>query len=102
MRNEGGYSQIFFPDGRMRTTADLNGKRVNINGAMLETSTFTCFHCNVVVHVLPRADVNAVGMCRNCMKPICEKCAALPCKPWEKKMMEAEARTQALRSYGVE
>ena len=92
MRNEGGYSQIFFPDGRMRTTADLNGKRVNINGAMLETSTFTCFHCNTVVHVLPKSDVNSVGFCKKCMKPICQKCASLPCIPFERQLEEIEAK----------
>ena len=99
MRNEGGYSQIFFPDGRMRTTVDLNGTKVQLNGSMLEASTYTCFHCNKVVHVLPKADVNAVGMCRNCMKPICQECSNKPCAPWEKKMQAEEARAMALRSY---
>ena len=99
MRNEGGYSQVFFPDGRMRTTADLNGTKVEINGAMFEASTFTCIHCNTVIHVPPKADVNFVGMCRSCMKPICQKCSGKPCTPWEEQMQRAEARDQALRSY---
>ena len=99
---EGGYSQIFFPDGKMRTTANLNGKQVQINGAMFEASTFTCVHCNKVEHVLPKSDVNSVGFCRSCMKPICQTCSGKPCRPWEEAMQRAEARGHALRSYGCD
>ena len=102
MRNEGGYSQIFFPDGRMRTVADLNGVKVKINGAMFESSTFTCVHCGKIEHVLPKADVNAVGFCRNCMKPICRECSSKPCRPLEQALQEAEAKGQARRSYEEE
>lgn len=99
MRNEGGYAQIFFPDGKRESVADLNGTKVRLTGPLFESSTFTCVHCNSVVHVPPRADVNFVGMCRSCMKPVCQKCSGQPCRPWEEAMQRSEARGLARRSY---
>ena len=100
IRNEGGYARIFYNDGNREDKARLNGTQVKIQGSLYESSTFSCFHCNTVVHVPPKSDVNFVGVCRQCMKPICQECSRKVCLPWEKKMQQAEARYQALRSYG--
>lgn len=67
-----------------------------------EFDTFTCFHCNVIVKVVPKADMDRTGsMCRICMKMVCAKCAPLGCSPFEKKIEALEAKYRALRSYGI-
>lgn len=82
---QGGYAVIVDPDG---------GK--------IEASTFTCAHCNSIVHVWPKMKMDDLGsMCRNCMKMVCAKCSDLGCVPFEKKLERLEARDRALRSYGV-
>lgn len=84
MRKPGGYAFIFDPDG-IRQEAD----------------TFTCAHCNSVVHVKPKCNPDDLGgMCRLCMKMVCPKCVDLGCSPFEKKLEIMEKRDQALRSYG--
>lgn len=104
MRNPKGYGQIFFPDGSKESIAafDDPANKVRVTGSMYEVDTFRCEHCGGVVHVPAKADVNFVGMCRNCMKPICQKCSAQPCIPFERKLVEAEERGRTLRSYGLE
>jgi hypothetical protein len=85
VRNPGGYAKSF--DDR---------------GIGLECDTFTCFHCNTVVHVNPKCHPDELGgMCRLCMKMICPACVDLPCLPFEKKLEIMEAKDRALRSYGV-
>lgn len=67
-----------------------------------EVDTFTCFHCNRVVRVMPKADMDRTGsMCRGCMKMVCARCAGNGCTPFEKKLEAWEARDRALRSYGL-
>jgi uncharacterized protein YprB with RNaseH-like and TPR domain len=67
-----------------------------------EASTFTCVHCNTVVHVKPKTNPDEFGsMCRLCMKMVCRHCANLGCTPFEKKLEMMEKRDIALRSYGV-
>lgn len=92
MGRQGGYTQIFFCDGNTQegSVADLSGEKVLIRASTYECDTYTCHHCNQVKHVLPKADVNAVGFCRNCMKAICEPCSALPCIPFEEKLRMIE------------
>lgn len=104
MRREGGVAQIFYADGigGAAREANLNGQRFTLDSSITEMSTFTCFHCNGVVHVPPRADVNFVGMCRNCMRPICQRCSGKPCEPFERKLQEAEDRSRLMREYGLE
>jgi hypothetical protein len=102
MRNPGGYAQVFFPDGNKESTAVFDETRttVNINAGVFELDSFSCSHCNAVVHVPAKSDVNFVGFCRHCMKPVCQRCSALPCHPFEKALQEAEERDRIRRSYG--
>ena len=79
--------------GGPKTSLELDG----------EVDTFTCNHCQFIVHVPPRADPSNVGgLCRQCMGLICPKCVARGnCTPWEQTMEKMEAREDALRSYGL-
>lgn len=88
MGREGGMAQIFFCDGNTKdgNVTNLSGEKVLVRSSTYECSTFTCIHCGGVEHVPPKADVNAVGFCRNCMKPVCRPCSNLPCKPYEEKL----------------
>ena len=59
-----------------------------------EADTFTCAHCNRVVHVRARANPDEFGsMCRNCMKMVCPnpECNR-DCTPFMKKIDEEEER----------
>lgn len=68
----------------------------------VERDTFTCCHCNHVVHVQPMARMDEFGsMCRNCMKMVCPKCADGPCVPFEKKLQEMEQRQYIRRQYSM-
>ena len=80
MRNPGGYATLV-------TDAGLQ-----------EYDTFTCCHCNSVVHVQAKASMDKVGgWCTLCFKPTCPRCdAAGACTPFEKKL-EAMERTARLR-----
>ena len=73
------------------------------DGAIAERDTFTCGHCNCVVHVKPQADPADVGgLCKCCMTLICPRCVQTGvCDPLEKKLERQEARYHALRSYGL-
>lgn len=85
MRRPGGYGVITSPDG------------------VEEHDTFTCFHCNKVVIVLPKAAPETIGgMCYQCMKLVCPTCVDLgTCTPFEKRLEAIERRADALRSYRV-
>ena len=85
MRRPGGYAVITGPDGTV------------------EADTFTCFHCQRIVHVPPKADPAQLGgMCYQCMKLVCPRCVGLgDCSPFERKLEAMERRADALRSYGV-
>ena len=95
MINAKGYAQIFFPDGNRESMVRFDGKTAQVvHGANVELDTFTCAHCGSVEHVQPRVDVNAVGFCRSCMKPICARCSSKPCAPFEKRLIESEERSR--------
>jgi hypothetical protein len=100
MRNPGGYAVIVSPDA---TEVNFDGFRCEkINAGTVEFDTFTCCHCNKVMHVKAKAPMEEFGsMCRNCMKMVCPVCANGPCIPFEKKLDEMEKRDIALRSYGL-
>lgn len=67
-----------------------------------EADTFTCAHCNHVIHVKPKMRPEDMGgFCRMCMKPVCQECVDGACVPFEKRLEQEEARYHALRSYGV-
>ena len=85
MRNPGGYAVFIMP-----------------GEAPAECDTFTCGHCNSIVHVKPKCDPSEVGgLCKVCMKMICPACLSKGCTPFEKKLEEMESREIARRSYGL-
>lgn len=84
MRKPGGYAQVIGP------------------GQTKEIDTFTCHHCNKIVHVKAMADPADIGgMCKMCMQFICPQCLGQGCTPFEKKLLEMEAVGANRRmSYG--
>lgn len=67
-----------------------------------EMDTFTCAHCQRIVHVKPKCRIDELGgFCRACMKAVCPSCADKGCVPFEKKLEAAEAAYHARRSYGM-
>jgi hypothetical protein len=66
-----------------------------------ECDTFTCNHCQRIVHVKPKARPEDLGgHCRQCDKLICSNCVSQGfCAPWEKQMQQMEEREAARRSY---
>lgn len=82
MRNATGYAIWQGPDGKR------------------EVDTFTCSHCQHIVHVAPRADPAEIGgFCTMCSRHICKMCVGKECVPFEKRLEQMEARYHALRSY---
>lgn len=100
MRNPGGYAFITTPE---PSKVKFDGLRCeSIPAGIHEIDTFSCVHCNRVVHVKAKANPDEFGsMCRNCMKMVCPVCANGPCVPFMKKLELMEKRDIALRSYGV-
>jgi len=100
MRRPQGYAVLVNAGG---TIANFDGLRCEeVRLETMEIDTFTCIHCNRVIHVKPMTPMDEFGsMCRNCMKMVCPACANGPCVPFEKKLEAIEARDRALRSYGV-
>jgi hypothetical protein len=97
VRNPGGYGVITAPQ---ETIVNFDGlRREQIREGNFEVDTFTCFHCGGVEHVKARADVNAIGFCRNCMRPICQRCSDLPCDPFEKKLERIERKNDFQRWF---
>lgn len=85
MRNAQGYACIMDPE---------EGTR--------EADTFTCFHCQYVVHVKPKCDpADMGGLCKQCMKLICPRCVGKGCRPFLKQLEVEENRYHARRSYGL-
>lgn len=69
----------------------------------VEIDSMTCGHCNFVTKIKPLCDpADAGGLCKQCMRLICKGCArTMRCDPIEKKLERAEARNEAIRSYGL-
>lgn len=69
----------------------------------VEIDTFTCAHCNRIVHVKPRANPEDVGgLCKMCMGLVCPSCMAnAACDVFEKKLERIEARDRFRRSAGL-
>src|SRR5690349_22112928 len=98
MRRPGGYAVIVSPDAQVVAFDHFRAEA--IPAGTVERDTFSCCHCNRVVHVKPRAPMDDFGsMCRNCMKMTCPTCADGPCVPFEKRLEEMEHRGRMLRSY---
>lgn len=80
-----GYATVTTPDG------------------LIERDTYTCSHCDHIVHVKPRQDPSEMGgFCRVCMKNICKRCAGNPdCTPLLKRIEEIERRDRLCRAAGI-
>ena len=100
MRNPGGYAVIISPENH---TVNFDRMRCEeVSAGTFEADTYSCVHCNRIVHVKPRANMDEFGsMCRSCMKMVCPTCSDGPCVPFMKKIEEMEKRGMALRSYGI-
>ena len=60
-----------------------------------EIDTFTCCHCNSVVHVPVKADMDKLGSwCTMCMKMHCSKPACSNCVPFEKQLESIERQAR--------
>jgi len=98
LRNPGGYATIFSP---VATRVNFDGLRVEqIGVGTLEIDSFTCCHCNRVVHVQAKSRGDEY-FCRNCMARICPPCADHPCIPFMKKVEAQEEKDRRLRCYAV-
>lgn len=64
------------------------------NAEETECDTYTCSHCQRIVHVPVKADPSEIGgLCKQCMGLICPVCVdKRTCTPWERTMAENEAR----------
>ena len=67
-----------------------------------EVSTFTCNHCNRIVHVKTGASPTDLGgMCGHCKHLICSECVEKGiCDPFMDQFARMEAALDARRSYG--
>jgi hypothetical protein len=100
VRRAGGYATISGPSGLPLTT---HRALVKDRSGNVECDTFTCGHCQFIVHVKPLADAaDCGGLCKVCMRLICGPCTAKgTCTPWEKAFEKIEARDRFLRSAGI-
>ena len=97
MRKPQGYSQMW---GRgLNGLADPGLAALHKDG---ECDTFTCAHCNCIVHVPPLTDpANIGGMCKVCFALICPACTDLrACSPFESKLEAQLTRAHRMREYG--
>jgi hypothetical protein len=98
MRNPQGYATIVGGENTIAGFDNFRCEQVRLE--TMEIDTFTCVHCNRIIHVKPYAPMDDFGsMCRNCMKMVCPTCASGPCVPFMKRLEEAEKRDMVRRSY---
>lgn len=75
------------------------GVRTEPGKPVHEEDTFTCVHCNAVQTLAPyQAASESGGWCPNCAAPVCSACAGKACRPFEKWLLEVEAKDRMLRS----
>jgi hypothetical protein len=68
-------------------------------GTVKEADTFTCGHCQLVVHVKPFE--REFTRCGGCDRLICKGCAARQvCDPIEEQLQRFEARDRLRREIG--
>ncbi len=96
MRNAQGYARLFGPG--LDNVSDPGQAALNRDG---ECDTFTCKHCNCVVHVPAMTDPSNIGgMCRQCMGLICPNCVNVgACTPFEAQIEAQLTRAARLREY---
>jgi len=82
LRNANGYGVIIGP-----------------GGVVEEIDTFTCCHCNGIVHVHAGMKPDELGSwCTLCGQMHCAKLTCRTCFPFEKRMERAEAVYRAKKS----
>jgi hypothetical protein len=70
-------------------------------GHVKETDTFTCGHCQTIVHIRPKEPLeNMGGRCGMCDTLICPACVTKGnCDPFEEKLKRFEHKYAARRWY---
>jgi hypothetical protein len=67
----------------------------------VECDTFTCGHCQRIVHVKPKQSPESLGgLCYGCDRLVCDHCAGKGCDVIEKKIERYERKMAIRRSYG--
>lgn len=100
MRRPGGYVTITSPDATVAHFDKFSCEQ--IQAGTFEADTFTCIHCNRIIHVKAKASPDEFGsMCRNCMKMVCPTCADGPCVPFMKKIEAMEEKDYLRRQYSM-
>jgi hypothetical protein len=87
MRNPGGTAVICSPD---EHRVNFNGRWETLPAGVVERDGFTCFHCQEIEHTPVKPGANDIGLCRHCMRRICQKCSGLPCMPFQAKLHALE------------
>ncbi len=103
MRKPGGYA-VITSGGPTPVILDRGLSRTDMRDeGVMEIDSFSCFHCNRVIHVLPKCDpADLGGHCKLCDKLICPQCYGKGgCDTLEAKLERAEASYHARRSYGL-
>src|SRR5262249_41460565 len=92
MRNPGGHAQIFNPHAETVANLDRVSKQLICEG-VTEFDTFTCGHCNRVIHVPVRQRPEDIGgLCKVCMRLVCPTCVGHACDVIERKLERAERK----------
>lgn len=96
MRRPQGYSQIWGTG-----LSNLDDPGLAALHRDKECDTFTCAHCNSIVHVPPLTDPADIGgLCRVCDGLICPACTDLrACAPFEAKLERQLTRALRMRDY---
>jgi hypothetical protein len=82
MRNAQGYATITGPEGTK------------------ESDTFTCFHCQQIVHVKPMMDAADLGgLCKVCKRLICSRCVGGTCTPFEGRSTASATACASRKSF---
>jgi hypothetical protein len=98
MLKPGGHAEVI--GGRGTFACFEVGNRTMVTSDQHEIDTWTCAHCNHVVHAPTRKRDTDYFFCRNCMARICDPCADHPCVPFMKQVEAQEERTRRLQAYG--
>ena len=93
MRGTSGYARLWDP--------------TFYGGHPKEADTYSCNHCNKIVHVKPMAPLDDLGgRCGACDALICKDCLQKSythgCDVFEEKLKRMEAKGAAIASYGLQ
>lgn len=97
MLRPGGHGEIIGGKGTY-VCFEPTGKPVMVTSDQHGIDTWTCVHCNHVVHAPPLRKDTDYFFCRMCMARICDHCADHPCMPFMKKVEAQETRTRQLQA----